>query len=122
MIRYDAYPAAAGIDVIELVKTTDLEALFGCMEEYDPFVVPEDGDPCDEPQAFSFALCRKAVKTRGKIYVHRKGIFFIQQSLFCEYGYVLDLDTDELLFFTGGHTEPQEGDEYGNTPLNALGE
>lgn len=34
---------------------------------------------------------------------------FIKDSLFCEYGYIMNYDTNELEVYTGFQTEPPEG-------------
>lgn len=41
---------------------------------------------------------------------------FIQDSLFCEYAYIINLDSGMLEFWEGFQHEPQEGNRYGETP------
>ena len=38
---------------------------------------------------------------------------FIKNSLFCEYGYIINLDTNKLEFWKGWQTKPQPGNRYG---------
>ena len=38
---------------------------------------------------------------------------FIKDSLFCEYGYIINLDTNELKVFEGFQTKPQKTNRYG---------
>ena len=122
-ILHDAYPDGAGVDIIDLVKTTDLDALCGCLTEYDEWDMPdpeETGCP-DEPVPFSYDICRLAVKNRKQIWTLAGTRDYILDSLFCEYGYVLDLNREELLFFKGGQTKPQEENPYGTEPEHPAG-
>lgn len=41
---------------------------------------------------------------------------FISDSLFCEYGYVIDLDKEVLEFLVGFQKVPQAGNRYGEQP------
>ena len=44
---------------------------------------------------------------------------FIKNSLFCEYGYIINLDTNMLEFWEGFQHEPQEGNRYGEEKNDA---
>jgi hypothetical protein len=41
--------------------------------------------------------------------------WFIYESLYCEYAYIINLDTDELEIYVGHQREPQPGNRYGET-------
>jgi hypothetical protein len=116
-VHYDAYPDHTGRNVVRLIKTLDLTRLYDLLLTLDEYVslAPEDEDPPCEFD-FSPSACEDAVG-EGRPYVY-EGIRgrFIEDSLFCEYAYVLDLDEDELLFFVGFQTEPQAGNPYGQEP------
>lgn len=48
---------------------------------------------------------------------------FIKESLFCEYGYIINLDSNLLEFWIGHQDKPSYGNRYGtcNTPLGYAG-
>ena len=119
----DAYPSGAGVDIADLIKTTDMEALFDALTEYDEWEIPEDGEEeyPDDPDAFSFERCRMAVKHGTKMWITPGTVGKIRDSLFCEYAYLIDLDKQELLFFSGGQTQPQEGNPYGTQGIRHPG-
>lgn len=115
-ILHDAYPAGAGVDIVDLIKSTDLNVLYYALTVYDEWDIPEEGEEeyPDEPDDFSYGRCRLAVKHKKKIWVSPGTVEDIRDSLFCEYAYVIDLDRDELLFFIGGQRKPKEGNPYGS--------
>ena len=41
---------------------------------------------------------------------------FIEDSLFCEYAYIIDLDTEQLEYYVGFQKQPQVGNRYGVSP------
>ena len=41
---------------------------------------------------------------------------FIEDSLFCEYAYIINLDDEVLEFWKGFQKKPQEGNRYGEVP------
>ena len=54
----------------------------------------------------------KLVKSGGVAYMIDNQEF-IKDSLFCEFGYIINLDTNMLEFWVGFQREPQEGNRYG---------
>ena len=120
-ISHDAYPGGAGVDIVDLIKTTDIAALFDCMSVFDEWDPPEDGEYPDEPDRFSFAECRMAVKEKRTLWISPGAEDWIRDSLFCEYAYVIDLERQELQFFVGGQRHPQEGNPYGIVPQKPFG-
>lgn len=43
---------------------------------------------------------------------------FIKDSLYCEYAYIINLDTEKLEFWIGFQKSPQKGNRYGETSDN----
>ena len=118
-ILHDAYPDSAGIDIMDLVKTTDLDALYDCLtvyNEWDPSETDGEVYP-DEPEPFAYDTCRLAVKNGNRLWISQGTEDRIRNSIDCEYAYAADLDTEELLFFVGGQTQPQEENPYGTVPI-----
>jgi len=42
---------------------------------------------------------------------------FLKDSLFCEYAYIINLDTNRLEYWVGFQEVPQEGNRYGTQPV-----
>ena len=103
-IRYDAYPQGAGVDVVDLIKTKDLNVLYDAM--------CLDWECGESAVDFTYECC----KAGGYLPVRSGPDYFIQNSLFCEYGYVVDLDGQVLQFYVGGQTSPQEDNRFGTEP------
>ena len=118
-VSHDAYPSGAGLDLVDLIKTTDLDALFGCMVEKDEIDIEDEDDMycSDAPQPFSYDLCRLAVKKHRRLWIRPSAPGMIRNSLFCEYAYVVDLVKEKLIFFIGSQTEPQDDNPYGTEPV-----
>ena len=118
-IRNDAYPSSAGVDIADLIKTTELNELFDVLTVYDEWDMPDDKEESnmEETQAFSYCRCRLAVKHKKKLRVSQETADKVKNSLFCEYAYLMDLDRNELMFFVGGQTKPQEGNPIGTEPV-----
>ena len=60
----------------------------------------------------NFKEYQKCIDSNSKIYM-TDGIDFIQDSLFCEYAYIINLDDEVLEFYEGFQKEPQIGNRYG---------
>ena len=120
-ISHDAYPSSAGQDIVDLIKTTDLSVLYDLMTEYDETDIPEDDDEAcpEEPRAFSYDMCRLAVKNNTRLRISPTAPEQIKNSLFCEYAYVADLDQQWLFFYIGLQTKPQKGNPYGTEPIRS---
>ena len=122
-IRSDAYPSSAGVDIADLIKTTDLNTLFDILTVYDEWDIPDDGEELntDEPTAFSYCRCRLAVNHKKRLWVSQETVDKVKNSLFCEYAYLIDLDRNELMFFVGGQTKPQEVNPFGTEAVKKNG-
>lgn len=119
-ILHDAYPGGAGVDIIDLIKTTDLDTLYDCMTACDDMELAEDSNVSD-PEPFSYIVCRLAGKTRKRLWISPAAQEEIRDSLFCEYAYVIDLDNEQLMFFVGCQTKPQKGNPYGTAARKPYG-
>ena len=60
----------------------------------------------------NFEVYQKCIDSDSKVYM-TDGIDFIQDSLFCEYAYIINLDDEVLEFYQGFQKKPQEGNRYG---------
>lgn len=60
----------------------------------------------------NFKEYQKCIESNSKIYM-TDGIDFIQDSLFCEYAYIINLDDEVLEFYEGFQKTPQMGNRYG---------
>ena len=114
-IPSDAYPDSGGRDAVRLIKSLDLNALYDLLVTEDDLfdAYPEEEIPSEDPQDFSLRLCVDAVRSGTKYLYRDVGHWYIQNSLECEYGYVLDLDERKLLFYVGFQKRAQEGNRYG---------
>lgn len=63
----------------------------------------------------NFDELRKFTSGEEKIYMN-DGISFIRNSLFCEYAYIINLDTGKLEFYVGFQHGAQHGNRYGEEP------
>ena len=102
---YDAYPDGGGRQVIRVVKTIDLDRLFGLFHPDDT----SDEQDCER----LLTMCENIVYRGEPFRYMRPSPPFIQDSLLCEYAYVVNLDEQTLEFYVGMQTEPQEGNRYG---------
>ena len=60
----------------------------------------------------NFEEYQKCIDDGSKVYM-TDGIDFIQDSLFCEYAYIINLDDEVLEFYEGFQKEPQVDNRYG---------
>ena len=121
-IPADAQPAIAGRDAVRMIKSLDLDALYDLLVPEDDLaeLVGENEVGSEEPLDFSLPVCVGSVRSGQPYVYHQMECSLIQNSLFCEYGYVLDLDASELHFYIGSQNTPQEGNRYG-TERNDFG-
>lgn len=129
--HFDSYPDCLGGTMVEFCKTTSLKEMNEifdkivlvlehtvptqtqvkeCIEYYDSNV--SVGSPEDW-----YCLLRGA---QGNPNVYKHGFKymidshnFIKDSLFCEYAYIINLDTECLEFWVGFQKEPDENNRYG---------
>ena len=129
--HYDSYPSCLGSTMIQFCKETTLKEM---NEIFDKIVmVHESSTPTNEQideclkyydgsvshcsTEDWYCLLRNA---QGKPNAYKHGLRymidnheFIKDSLFCEYAYIINLDTKRLEFYRGFQREPDEMNRYG---------
>ena len=101
-IPLDAYPACAGAMVVDLVKEVDMNQAYENMVE--------------DAELSSMSLGAFANTARnGWVSRFANEADFIKDSLYCEHGYVIDLDQDTLDYYVGFQKEPDLSNRYGTT-------
>ncbi len=101
-IASDAYPQYSARNVVSLIRDSDLDKV------YDILI------PSEFSQYYWFdaeALIAHAKENRELHYKDNQE--FIMDSLMCEYGYVINIDEEELEFYVGFQKEAQAGNRYG---------
>jgi hypothetical protein len=132
--HFDSYPSGLGNKVLEFCQQTSVakmkaicdriilvdldhpvsgEQIAECCHYYCKDV--SKGTPRDW-----YALLRKS---QGDLDAYKKGLRymidyndFIRDSLFCEYGYIVNLDTGQMEIYIGSQKKPQIGNRYGKDP------
>lgn len=129
--HFDSYPDCLGKVMVEFCKATswpELNNIFDriIMVEEDSTPTPKQIHECIEyydggvstgkPEEW-YCLLRDA---QGNPNVYKHGLkymvdnqSFIKDSLFCEYAYIINLDTDCLEFWVGFQEKPDENNRYG---------
>jgi hypothetical protein len=129
--HYDSYPSGLGSDVVKFCKETSLKEMsqiFDRIMLVDQSSVP-DFDQIAECKKYCdlsvsscsekdwYCLLRGA---QGDLNVYKNGLRymlddcgFIKDSLFCEYAYIINLDTKRLEFYVGFQRVPDETNRYG---------
>jgi len=150
----DSYPEYLGRNIIEFIRSTsseEMKSIFNRIELIDKNKKPtkEEIAKCQEWSDFSvssrsendwYCLLRSA---QGDLFAYKQGLFymsddssFIEDSLFCEWGYIINLDTDMLEIWQGFQHYPDLNNRYGQEaqdeyypckmigefPLNAIDE
>ena len=137
--HWDSYPDVLGFNVSEFCANTSFENLVKIYNNI--YLVNEGSTPTSEQRDWCVqcGLYNENVSTRseedwycllrniqgdlerlkelalnGKAYMIDNQSF-IRDSLFCEYAYIINLDTKMLEFWTGFQKTPQEGNRYGRT-------
>jgi len=68
----------------------------------------------------NFQMYESVVRSGKKVFMV-DGRDFIKDSLYCEYAYIINLDTMRLEFWKGNQKMPQEGNRYGTEPIMIRG-
>lgn len=140
--HYDSYFSYLGENIINFVKETPIQEL---NKIYDNLIlVSEDDIPTKEqwkhlnecniekPEKSVYTLVKKendlidwysALRDfQGNLNIYKSGLKymtnsndFIKNSLFCEYGYIINLDNKSLEFWIGFQKKPQKNNRYGIT-------
>lgn len=129
--HYDSYPDYLGKIMVTFCKETSLDEM---NEIYDRLILVNENDKptqeqieeckryyngdvsCKTPEDW-YCLLRNA---QGDLDAYKNGMKymidscgFIKDSLWCEYAYIINLDTDELEFWVGGQDKPDIYNRYG---------
>lgn len=129
--HYDSYPSGLGSDVVKFCKETsvkEMNAIFDKIMLVDESGIPTleqiaechkyyDGSVSSQTVEDWYCLLRHA---QGDLNVYKNGLRymidnhdFIKDSLFCEYAYIINLDTKKLEFYVGFQKTPDETNRYG---------
>ena len=136
--HFDSYPEGLGEDIVKFCLKTDIEKLHTFFDLIE--IVEQNSCPTKEQVEYctslglddtnvgeqslydwyclirnlqgDFGLYRKMIEGRNKIYMI-DGIDFIEDSLWCEFAYIINLDDNVLEFYVGYQNEPQESNRYG---------
>ena len=129
--HYDSYPDGLGDSVIQFCRETSIEeinTIFDKIVLVDEEVMPtrKQINGCKEWTDLSvsehtkydwYCLLRNA---QGDLNAFKNGLRymidrhdFIYDSLFCEFGYIINLDDNTLEFWRGFQKKPQEDNRYG---------
>lgn len=132
----DSYPDCLGHDVVQFCNETSIEEM---NEIFDRIIlVDEDSKPTVEQIEECMEYYNGGVSTRtpedwycllreaqGNLSVYKNGLKymidngdFIKNSLFCEYAYIINLDTNYLEFWVGFQRKPNAGNRYGTEEDN----
>jgi hypothetical protein len=136
--HFDSYPDYLGIAVVDFCKTTNLQKL---NDIYDRIVLIDSNK---KPTAEQITDCLKWAnlevseqssndwycllrKAQGDLTAYTSGLKymskdndFIKDSLFCEFGYIINLDNNKLEFWKGFQKEPQKNNRYGAKQENGF--
>lgn len=129
--HFDSYPDYLGKIMVKFCKETSLDEMNAIYDRL--ILVNEDNKPtlkqieeckkyydgsvsCNTPEDW-YCLLRNA---QGEPNVYKNGLRymidncnFIKDSLWCEFAYIINLDTKKLEFWTGFQKEPDTKNRYG---------
>jgi hypothetical protein len=132
--HYDSYPSWLGARVLEFVRQTSSKEMRNIFPR---LILVDDADPNGRPSLKLQKKYRKYLdgkvasgskedwycllrNAQGDLFAYKRGLRhmldcgeFIKDSLSCEYGYVINLDTDALEFWVGWQKKPDVTSRYG---------
>lgn len=129
--HFDSYPDCLGHTMVKFCKATSISEL---NEIFDKLIlVNESAKPTAEQikeckQYYDGNVSRKTVEdwycllrnAQGDLDAYKNGLKymidncgFIKNSLWCEYAYIINLDTEELEFWVGDQDKPDIYNRYG---------
>lgn len=137
--HFDSYPDCLGNNVVEFCKNTSIAEMNNIFDRI--ILVEEDSKPTEQQiddciEYYNgnvsmqntedwYCLLREA---QGNPNVYKNGLKymidnseFIKDSLFCEYAYIINLDTECLEFWVGFQKKPDENNRYGTESDDNLG-
>ena len=131
--HFDSYPSELGKSIADFFADVDLAKLgeiFGSIQLVDENNIVTEDIAKTIPAEFSDFNVNGGQKTfycylrnaQGDLSGYLKGLKymidnhdFIKTSLFCEWGYIVNLDTGKLEVWLGYQKSPTEGNRYGTT-------
>lgn len=137
--HFDSYPDCLGNNVVEFCKSTSIAEM---NKIFDTIVLVEEDSKPTKQQIYDcaayydgsvsrqnmedwYCLLRKA---QGNPNVYKSGLKymvdnseFIKDSLFCEYAYIINLDTECLEFWVGFQNKPDANNRYGTESDDNIG-
>ena len=129
--HYDSYPDWLGRHIASFCKETSIDEMneiFDKIVLVDERSIPNadqikecieyfDGSVSRQSEEDWYCLLRNA---QGNLNVYKNGLRymidshdFISDSLFCEYAYIINLDTKKLEFWKGFQEKPDKNNRYG---------
>ncbi len=134
----DSYPRCLGKSIVEFCATTSIEDM---SKLYDQILLVNEGALPTQEQVLlclnaglydgsvgeqgthdwycllrklqgDLLLTKEVADGHGVVYMIDDHLF-IEDSLFCEYAYIINLDTNNLEFWLGWQHDPQPGNRYG---------
>ena len=135
-IQYDSYPEGLGNDMLEVIKTIDIEQLKNNISSIN--IIKDSADPAPKKCVKKYAkfsenpnketdiswywVLRKLqgaaiieAIANGKVNHVIENKNWMKDSLFCEYGYTLNFKTNELELWEGFQKVPQKGNPFGES-------
>ena len=134
--HFDSYPDWLGRKMIEFCKTTSIKEMNKIFDRI--VLVNRDSKPTQEQIKECIGCYDDSVsnrtpedwycllrKSQGEPDAYKNGLKymiknndFIKDSLFCEYAYIINLDTNCLEFWVGFQSTPDEGNRYGTEKVD----
>ena len=108
--HYDSYPGGSGVYILEFIKKVNI----GC--GWDKIKESVSSMSTIEDDYGNFEIGIEDFLSRlynGKIKNTNTDSEFIKDSLFCEYAYIINLDSMKLEFYNGFQKKPQIGNRFG---------
>lgn len=129
--HYDSYPRHLGANIATFCKETSIDEMNKIFDKI--ILVHESGKPTEEQIAecckyYGANDAGQAVEdwywllrnTQGDLNVYKEDLQymidssdFITGSLFCEYAYIINLDTNRLEYWVGFQRKPDKNNRYG---------
>jgi len=130
--HFDSYPTELGKNILDEIKKFSIEQMnniFGGIKliededkkptkkeisEHEQFINTHVGGPIDNEKVKTYYQLLHGLQGTLKPYLSRKVKLmidsegFLKESLFCEWGYVINLDTEKLEIWQGFKESPQD--------------
>ena len=132
--HFDSYPEYLGANILEFIKKhsiAEMNTFYDCIVMVNQNNIPTDEQKknCKENNFIDlsvgsqsendwYCLLRNVQGDLETLYKCKYPYMidnrdFIKDSLFCEYAYIINLDTNVLEFYKGFQHVPQDGNRYG---------